>query len=102
MAKSKRQNGIAYTYYCVAQILIEIILVKSIRQSSRSQKSVSYHGTNVTQIYLTKAYQLLDDPKAYEHQLKVQLNALGLYASNTLGDGNCMFRYNHYQPLFLC
>ncbi|CED82713.1 OTU (ovarian tumor)-like cysteine protease [Phaffia rhodozyma] len=32
------------------------------------------------------------DVATYERELKAQLASMGLYASNTVGDGNCMFR----------
>ncbi|KAK0554633.1 hypothetical protein OC845_000665 [Tilletia horrida] len=34
----------------------------------------------------------LEDPEQAEKQLSAQLKAMGLYAANTLGDGNCLFR----------
>ena len=36
--------------------------------------------------------QLLSDPTENTQQLTQQLRALGLYAADTLGDGNCLFR----------
>ena len=36
--------------------------------------------------------QLLSDPTENTQQLTKQLRALGLYAADTLGDGNCLFR----------
>ena len=36
--------------------------------------------------------QLLTDPTENTQQLTQQLRALGLYAADTLGDGNCLFR----------
>lgn len=36
--------------------------------------------------------QLVDDPDEMEAQLRAQLSAMSLYASQTSGDGNCLFR----------
>ena len=36
--------------------------------------------------------QLLSNPTESTQQLTQQLHALGLYAADTLGDGNCLFR----------
>ena len=37
-------------------------------------------------------HQLLSDPDANTQQLTEQLRQLGLYAADTTGDGNCLFR----------
>lgn len=41
-----------------------------------------------------QAHRLLDpsDPETTERMLNTTLKGLGLYASKTVGDGNCMFR----------
>ncbi|ORY86016.1 hypothetical protein BCR35DRAFT_351571 [Leucosporidium creatinivorum] len=36
--------------------------------------------------------KLIEDPQEEERLLKAQLSSAGLYAANTLGDGNCLFR----------
>lgn len=36
--------------------------------------------------------KIIDDPMGDEKRLKDQLTQMGLYAVNTLGDGNCLFR----------
>lgn len=41
-----------------------------------------------------QAHRLLDpsDPETTERMLNTTLKRMGLYASKTVGDGNCMFR----------
>lgn len=34
----------------------------------------------------------LEDPAQVEKELNIQLRSMGLYAANTMGDGNCLFR----------
>ena len=41
---------------------------------------------------LLSRHQLLSDPDANTQQLTEQLRQLGLYAADTTGDGNCLFR----------
>jgi len=41
---------------------------------------------------LPPLYQLLSDPEGNTQQLTEQLRQLGLYAADTTGDGNCLFR----------
>ncbi len=34
----------------------------------------------------------LEDPEQTEKELNEQLRSMGLYAADTVGDGNCLFR----------
>ena len=52
--------------------------------------TLSYH--TCLPIALPPLYQLLSDPEGNTQQLTEQLRQLGLYAADTTGDGNCLFR----------
>ncbi|KAA1466914.1 cysteine proteinase [Dentipellis sp. KUC8613] len=65
-------------------------------RSSKGRVSRSYMPLSALR-YLTPCHaplprRLLTDPAENTQQLTSQLRQLGLYAANTLGDGNCLFR----------
>ncbi|UZJ53040.1 hypothetical protein CBS101457_002360 [Exobasidium rhododendri] len=49
-------------------------------------------GERVTRSSRAKLTNGLDDPAQVEKELNTQLRSMGLYAANTMGDGNCLFR----------
>ncbi|KAK0539543.1 hypothetical protein OC835_001095 [Tilletia horrida] len=60
-------------------------------RGGRARKQV--HAERTTRSSKAKNLQYgLEDPEQAEKQLTAQLKAMGLYAANTLGDGNCLFR----------
>ncbi|PWN50197.1 cysteine proteinase [Violaceomyces palustris] len=49
-------------------------------------------GERITRSSKAKLTNGLDDPAQVEKELNAQLRLMGLYAANTTGDGNCLFR----------
>ncbi|KAE8226931.1 hypothetical protein CF319_g561 [Tilletia indica] len=62
-------------------------------KGARGRPRKLVHAERTTRSSKAKNLQYgLEDPEQAEKQLTAQLKAMGLYAANTLGDGNCLFR----------
>jgi hypothetical protein len=61
-------------------------------RSSKARVRLPIHTLSSPDLLIPPPPQLLSDPTENTQQLTHQLRALGLYAADTLGDGNCLFR----------
>lgn len=60
------------------------------RRSTRAASTIK--NERITRSSRAKHSYALDDPEQVERDLNAQLKRMGLYAANTTGDGNCLFR----------
>ncbi|KAJ9478813.1 OTU-like cysteine protease [Pseudozyma hubeiensis] len=60
------------------------------RRSARAASTIK--NERITRSSRAKHSYALDDPEQVERDLNAQLKRMGLYAANTTGDGNCLFR----------
>ncbi|KAJ1019991.1 hypothetical protein NDA16_004272 [Ustilago loliicola] len=60
------------------------------RRSARAASTIK--NERITRSSRNKHSYALDDPEQVERDLNTQLKRIGLYAANTTGDGNCLFR----------
>lgn len=60
------------------------------RRSARAASTIK--NERITRSSRNKHSYALDDPEQVERDLNAQLKRMGLYAANTTGDGNCLFR----------
>lgn len=60
------------------------------RRSNRAAATLK--NERITRSSRAKNSYALDDPEQVERDLNSQLKRMGLYAANTTGDGNCLFR----------
>lgn len=60
------------------------------RRSARAATTIK--NERITRSTRSKHSHFLDDPEQMERDLNAQLKRMGLYAANTTGDGNCLFR----------
>lgn len=60
------------------------------RRSARAAATIK--NERITRSSRAKNSYALDDPEQVERDLNAQLKRMGLYAANTTGDGNCLFR----------
>lgn len=60
------------------------------RRSARAASTIK--NERITRSSRNKHSYALDDPEQAERDLNAQLKRMGLYAANTTGDGNCLFR----------
>ncbi|EST05889.1 Ovarian tumor, otubain [Kalmanozyma brasiliensis GHG001] len=60
------------------------------RRSARPASTIK--NERITRSSRSKNSHALDDPEQVERDLNAQLKRMGLYAANTTGDGNCLFR----------
>nr|QBH67609.1 hypothetical protein UEMT_2075 [Ustilago esculenta] len=60
------------------------------RRSTRAASTIK--NERITRSSRAKHSYSLDDPEQVERDLNTQLKRMGLYAANTTGDGNCLFR----------
>ncbi|SPO44796.1 uncharacterized protein PSANT_02482 [Moesziomyces antarcticus] len=60
------------------------------RRSNRAAATLK--NERITRSSRAKNSYALDDPEQVERDLNAQLKRMGLYAANTTGDGNCLFR----------
>ncbi|SPO32348.1 uncharacterized protein UTRI_02905 [Ustilago trichophora] len=60
------------------------------RRSTRAASTIK--NERITRSSRAKHSYALDDPEQIERDLNAQLKRMGLYAANTTGDGNCLFR----------
>ena len=71
-------------------------LLSSVRsrttRSSKARVRLTIYALSSPDSLILQPPQLLSDPTENTQQLTQQLRALGLYAADTLGDGNCLFR----------
>lgn len=73
-----------------------VALLSSVRsrttRSSKARVRLPIYALSSPHSLTPHQSQLLSDPTENTQQLTQQLRALGLYAADTLGDGNCLFR----------
>jgi hypothetical protein len=73
-----------------------VVVLSSVRsrttRSSKPRVRLSIYALFSSYSLTLLLLQLLSDPTENTQQLTQQLRALGLYAADTLGDGNCLFR----------
>lgn len=60
------------------------------RRSARAASTIK--NERITRSSRAKHSHSIDDPEQVERDLNAQLKRMGLYAANTTGDGNCLFR----------
>ncbi|CDU23164.1 uncharacterized protein SPSC_01794 [Sporisorium scitamineum] len=60
------------------------------RRTTRAASTI--RNERITRSSRAKHSYALDDPEQVERDLNAQLKRMGLYAANTTGDGNCLFR----------
>ncbi|SJX66137.1 uncharacterized protein SRS1_13545 [Sporisorium reilianum f. sp. reilianum] len=60
------------------------------RRTTRAASTLK--NERITRSSRAKHSYALDDPEQVERDLNAQLKRMGLYAANTTGDGNCLFR----------
>ncbi|TKY86051.1 hypothetical protein EX895_004876 [Sporisorium graminicola] len=60
------------------------------RRTTRAASTLK--NERITRSSRSKHSYALDDPEQVERDLNAQLKRMGLYAANTTGDGNCLFR----------
>ena len=71
--------------------LLSSVRSRTTRSSKARVRSAIYAPSSPDSL-IPQPSQLLSDPTENTQQLTQQLRALGLYAADTLGDGNCLFR----------
>lgn len=73
-----------------------VALLSSVRsrttRSSKARVRPTIYALLSPDSLIPQPPQLLSNPTETTQQLTQQLRALGLYAADTLGDGNCLFR----------